>query len=341
MVSSSSSGREFLSANPSPEHYTASNSSSSEYESVLEELQNNITIQTDVIGRGRRHSLESRSSSSLARLRNSHMNMTRVLDVTVPLLSNIHQSNHSSTFSATASEFIPWARRSMPIMSKEEKSFGSHSRISSTAVPRLSRSNYDNQVSGVPTHWIPIYGAGHGIFYDIVSKLFYGDGAPRLTLERSDGSMQPIDDSIPVSPFGFQSEDILHLQPPSMVETVVKEVENDSNTLKRYYCRCKDAWLKRPHDCPVEWEGQEGFVDKAIPMQGMAAIRPGDVVPLESITHDIAVGDLSYLTPQQRYAYEHGLPILMPSVTGRMGVISSQVDTEGVGMRIRGESVGS
>lgn len=36
------------------------------------------------------------------------------------------------------------------------------------------------------------------------------------------------------------------------------------------------------------------------------AIRPMDVIPPESFTHDLVVGDLSYLTLEQRYVYERG-----------------------------------
>ncbi|KAL8840894.1 MAG: hypothetical protein Q9170_001158 [Blastenia crenularia] len=172
----------------------------------------------------------------------------------------------------------------------------------------------------IPTHWIPIYGAGHGIFYDPIGKLFYGDGEPRATLERLDGSMQQIDNSVPSPPIGFQPEDILHFQPPSMTEPLVQQVEDEPNAIRRYYCRCEDAWLEESHQCPVEGQWEDAFEDPVSPAGTISAIRPGDVIPMESITHELVMGDLSYLVPQQRFAYEHGSP--MPILLGRGSAIA-------------------
>ncbi|KAL8941927.1 MAG: hypothetical protein Q9216_001955 [Gyalolechia sp. 2 TL-2023] len=336
MVSSSSSGREFLSANPSPETDTASKSSGGEYESVLEELQNDIAVQNGVMQRGSRDvdTLETQSSSSLARSEVSPMSMTGIVDVMVPLPQITRQSNHSF-LSATASEFVPPPRRNMPTISEEERSLATHSRASSIAAICSRRPVYHNHTPGVPTHWVPVYGAGHGMFYNPVSKLFYGDGAPRPTIERQNGSIQPINHGTPIPPIGFQPEDVLHLQPPSMIDKVAMDVENDVDAVRRYYCRCKNAWLEWPHKCPLEWEGEDVFVDQTLPTGATTPIRPGDRIPRESITHDLAVGDLNYLTARQRYAYEHGLPMLMPSVTGRMSALQLQVNTRGVGTTIR------
>lgn len=311
MVSSSSSGREYVSAEQSPEHHDASNSSGSGYQSVQEELHNNIAPRNKSIEKGRENIFQWQNSATPTRPRNSFVSLRRAIDLTVPLSSNIKLSNHQ-VLSATASDFVPRTRRNMPTISEEGRSFASRSRTSSTTPPRPRRAIYDNRVSGIPTHWIPIYGAGHGIFYDPVSKLFYGDGAPRPTLERSDGTMQPMDNKKPIPPFGFQSEDILHIQPQSMIESLVKEVENDHHVLRRYYCRCEDAWLERPHECPIGWEGEEELVDQTSPI----ALWPETEIPSRSTTHDLVIGDLSYLTPRQLYAYEYGMPMLMPSVTG-------------------------
>lgn len=97
-----------------------------------------------------------------------------------------------------------------------------------------------------------------------------------------------------------------------MIESLVKEVENDHHVLRRYYCRCEDAWLERPHECPIGWEGEEELVDQTSPI----ALWPETEIPSRSTTHDLVIGDLSYLTPRQLYAYEYGMPMLMPSVTG-------------------------
>ncbi|KAL8722212.1 MAG: hypothetical protein Q9225_001257 [Loekoesia sp. 1 TL-2023] len=245
-----------------------------------------------------------------------------------------------STLSAAAPEFVPGAYQNMPIIPtiSEMKTFPTpQPNASSPSTTSTLRPFYDNQVPGIPTHWIPIYGAGHGIFYDPITKLFHGDGDPRPTLERPDGSMQPMDNSITTPAIGSQTEDLLHLQQPWMTRPIVREVENGPNAVRRYYCRCRDAWLEYPHDCPLERRGEEMLEDRVRPL---GRIRPGDVIPLESITHDLAVGDLSYLTSQQRFAYEHGLPMLMPSVAGGMGMVPPNASMRGGEVRIWGGVVG-
>lgn len=49
--------------------------------------------------------------------------------------------------------------------------------------------HYDHGLDGVPSHYIPLYGSSHGMFYDPIIKMFVGDGPPRSTPERPDGSM--------------------------------------------------------------------------------------------------------------------------------------------------------
>lgn len=47
---------------------------------------------------------------------------------------------------------------------------------------------YNHGLDGVPSHYIPLYGSCHGMFYDPITKMFIGDGPPRPRLERPDGS---------------------------------------------------------------------------------------------------------------------------------------------------------
>ncbi|KAL9595618.1 MAG: hypothetical protein Q9219_006324 [cf. Caloplaca sp. 3 TL-2023] len=214
--------------------------------------------------------------------------------------SSMSNHTHRSPLSAAAPEFVPRAYPPMPSIPEEETN-----RTVQANVPipsKVAQPIYDNQVPSVPTHWVPIYGSGHGIFYDPLTKLFFGDGLPRPTLERPDGTIQPIDMSTPLPPFGYQQEDVLHLQPHSMAMPTVRKVENDPDAVKRYYCRCREMWMIKPHDCPIDWEDAQATT---------TVIRPGDPIPLISFTHDLAIGDLGYLTPQQRYAYESGVPMPM------------------------------
>ncbi|KAL8785170.1 MAG: hypothetical protein Q9213_003516 [Squamulea squamosa] len=174
--------------------------------------------------------------------------------------------------------------------------------------PRASnRPTYDNQVPGIPTHWIPIYGAGHGIFYDPVTKLFYGDGPPRPGLERSDGSMPEMDTMEPLPRLGEDREDVLHIQPRAVTDPIVRRMQEKPIVGRRWYCKCQNGWLERRHDCPddrvppgILWPG-------GVPPGMMAAIRPGDTIPMDSFTHDLGIGDLDYLTATQRHAYYNNI----------------------------------
>ncbi|KAL8769145.1 MAG: hypothetical protein Q9209_004779 [Squamulea sp. 1 TL-2023] len=180
---------------------------------------------------------------------------------------------------------------------------GPPTNLPSSTAPRASnRPIYDNHVPGIPTHWIPIYGAGHGIFYDPMTKLFYGDGPPRPDLERSDDSMPEMDTMEPLPRLGEHREDVLHIQPRAVTDPIVRRMQEKPIVGRRWYCKCQGKWLDQRHDCP------DDRVPPGIPWSGgvspamMAAIRPGDKISIDSFTHDLAIGDLDYLTPTQRHA---------------------------------------
>ncbi|KAI4262505.1 MAG: hypothetical protein L6R42_002318 [Xanthoria sp. 1 TBL-2021] len=181
---------------------------------------------------------------------------------------------------------------------------------SSAATTPFNRPVYDNQIPGIPTHWIPIYGAGHGTFYDPITKLFHGDGPPRPDLERLDGSMPEMDSMEPLPRFGEHREDCLHIQPRAVTDALIRRMQASPIIGRRYYCTCQHTWLAQRHDCPddrmslgMPWAG-------GVPQRGMTvAVRPGDTIPVNSFTHDLAVGDLGYLTAAQRYAYDNNLPM--------------------------------
>ncbi|KAI4270624.1 MAG: hypothetical protein L6R38_007070 [Xanthoria sp. 2 TBL-2021] len=181
---------------------------------------------------------------------------------------------------------------------------------SSAATTPFNGPIYDNQIPGIPTHWIPIYGAGHGMFYDPITKLFHGDGPPRPDLERSDGSMPEMDTMEPLPRFSEHREDCLHLQPRAITDPLVRRMQASPIVSHRYYCTCQHRWLSQRHNCPddrispgMPWAG-------GVPQRGMTvAVRPGDTIPMSSFTHELAVGDLGYLTPAQRYAYDSNLPM--------------------------------
>ncbi|KAL8731834.1 MAG: hypothetical protein Q9166_003118 [cf. Caloplaca sp. 2 TL-2023] len=180
----------------------------------------------------------------------------------------------------------------------------------STPAGPFNRPIYDNQVPGIPTHWIPIYGAGHGLFYDPVTKLFHGDSPPRPDLERSDGTLPEMENTESLPGFGAHREDVLHIQPRAVTDPLIQRMQATAITDRRYFCKCRNTWLARRHNCPDDrvppgtpWSGRLPTFNVT------AAIRPRDTISASSFTHDLAVGDLDYLSPAQRYAYDNNLPM--------------------------------
>ncbi|KAL8959767.1 MAG: hypothetical protein Q9193_003418, partial [Seirophora villosa] len=149
----------------------------------------------------------------------TRVNTDPMNDVTVSRPA-MRRRTTQSALSAAAPVFVPRQRirEGLPWQAGRHTSPLSSTWSTSTTPP--SRPVYDNEVPQIPTHWIPIYGAGHGIFYDPVTKLFHNDGPPRPTLERADGTTQTMDEKIAIPRIGFRSEDILHLQPPSLTEPI-------------------------------------------------------------------------------------------------------------------------
>lgn len=119
---------------------------------------------------------------------------------------------------------------------------------------------YNNGLEGVPSHYIPLYGSLHGMFYDPIIKMFVGDGLPRPTPERPDGSMPCIPEGTVtnavnapttsntavmagVATAGSESrpaprrknpDDALHIQPRSFIDdfnVVPQPVEGGSHSL--------------------------------------------------------------------------------------------------------------
>ncbi len=187
---------------------------------------------------------------------------------------------------------------------------------------------YDNQVAGIPNHWVPVYGSGHGIFYDPVTKLFYNDGFPRPALERRDVKVRPVDNSNPSHPIRLRRQDILHIHPPPLAEPIKQAVENSPGAMERYYCRCVNAWLASAHDCPDEDDAKEDST-RQVPAskETPGAIRPDDEILPESLSNGFAVGDLCHMTWQQRHpcGSSERLPMLLPGVA-ELVVVPSWID---------------
>ncbi len=169
---------------------------------------------------------------------------------------------------------------------------------SSSALPRPSSPPpsgvsplgvYDNETPGVPSHWIPLYGSVHGMFWDPLTKLFMGDGAPRPTLHRADGTTPCGPDTAAEAdraafPVG-NPEDVMHVQRSTLTAPHQDRPYAPAND--RFFCWCTERWLPSPHNCPPD--------TSRIPAGAGAPIRPDTVLPDGWVTHTAPINDTSYL----------------------------------------------
>lgn len=142
------------------------------------------------------------------------------------------------------------------------------------------------------------------MFFDPTTNLFIGDGEPRSTVERPDGSLpgttQAMVDALPrpVHPRGV-AEDAFHIQSYDFVGSATAagnarreaaRTQPSSSTsarapdapFQRYFCRCTGRWLARRHNCTQgPMQGR--------PEQSGAGIAPGSTLPRDWITHKIVV----------------------------------------------------
>lgn len=148
---------------------------------------------------------------------------------------------------------------------------------------------YDNETPGVPSHWIPLYGSVHGMFYDPLTKLFMGDGTPRPTLHRADGTTPcPPDPDAEADQAAFpigNPEDVLHVQRSSFTAPHIGQPYVPAHT--RFFCSCTGRWTASPHPCPPD--------TSTIPAGAAAPIRPDTVLPAGWVTHTAPIRDTSYL----------------------------------------------
>ncbi|MCJ1425127.1 hypothetical protein MMC29_003015 [Sticta canariensis] len=164
---------------------------------------------------------------------------------------------------------------------------------------------YDHELRGIPSHYIPMQGAMHGMFFDPATNMFVGDGPPRVTPERADGTLpgtrrvhvaaEPISNR-PVNP-----DNALHVQTEGQIASVnaagaraaaapslrrpvgVAPTSAPTRAFQRYFCRCTGQWLDRPHDCP---EAPPAALPSGTP------IMPGTVLGPEWMTRRLDI-DLS------------------------------------------------
>ena len=142
--------------------------------------------------------------------------------------------------------------------------------------------------------------------------MYVGDGPPRSTPHRSDGSVpttltreQVNLDTVPEEPVNI--DDMVHVQSLEQINSI--EVEADERAASNYepsqgrfdlsftptsvptcpyqayWCRCRQIWLSSPHNCP---EPPVPAFPTTMP------IRPGTKLPADWVTHRIVVDPSIY-----------------------------------------------
>ena len=66
---------------------------------------------------------------------------------------------------------------------------------------------------------------------------------------------------------------------------------------------CRGGWLGVRHDCPDLREPAHAAGEQ-LPEGVTRVLRPGDRMPVEEMTHLVRIGDLSYMTDEQRRELE-------------------------------------
>lgn len=135
-----------------------------------------------------------------------------------------------------------------------------------------------------------------------MAERFVGDGPPRATPERSDGSLPGTSRAQlaaePISNRPVDPEDALHVQTRGQIASInaagaraaavpllrlpvgVAPTSAPTRAFQRYFCRCTGQWRDRPHNCPEP---------APTPFPSAAPIMPGTVLGPEWMTRRLVV----------------------------------------------------
>lgn len=179
---------------------------------------------------------------------------------------------------------------------------------------------FQHGIAGVPSHYIPLQGALIGMFFDPVTSMYVGDGPPRSTPRRSDGTVPT---TITREQFNIETvpvniDDMVHVQSSEQINSIDDEADEHAainsqpgqvhfdlsytptsvptRPYEAYWCSCRQAWLSYPHDCP---EPPTPAFPTTMP------IRPGTELPADWITHRIVIDSSIYpgeVVPQEALA---------------------------------------
>lgn len=179
---------------------------------------------------------------------------------------------------------------------------------------------FQHGLVGIPSHYVPLQGALIGMFFDPVTSTYVGDGPPRSTPRRSDGTVPTTltreQFNIETTPINI--DDTVHIQSLEQITSIDEEaIERaainsqlsqvpfdlfytpasvPTRPYEAYWCSCRQTWLSYLHDCP---EPPTPAFPTTMP------IRPGIELPADWITHRIVVDSSIYLgevVPKQTVA---------------------------------------
>lgn len=182
--------------------------------------------------------------------------------------------------------------------------------------PRSPRSDrkvllpaFQHGLVGIPSHYVPLQGALIGMFFDPMTSMYVGDGPPRSTPRRSDGTVPT---TITREQFNIESapvniDEMVHVQSLEQISSIEDEADEraainpqpgqvpfdlsytptsvPTRPYEAYWCTCRQTWLSYPHDCP---EPPTPAFPTSMP------IRPGTELPADWITHRIVVDSSIY-----------------------------------------------
>ena len=113
---------------------------------------------------------------------------------------------------------------------------------------------------------IPLYGSLSGMHFDPHTKLFHGDGPPRSTPYRLDGSWPVLTRNTQGANLGSTStdpEDVLHLQPKDEVRDKLRGFGEEHGIVRWRLCRCVNAW--NPEATMKDHVCQASTVERRVP----------------------------------------------------------------------------
>ncbi|KAL9046266.1 MAG: hypothetical protein Q9214_000857 [Letrouitia sp. 1 TL-2023] len=208
------------------------------------------------------------------------------------------QRNYSD-LSAEAPTFVPLAQRlillprSMPSMEDERSEhMGMSNNLSSARYGQNRLPVYDNSHEYIPPHWIPIYGSGHGMFFDVATSEFRGDGLPRTSFERPFSTMPERPPRRPrlIRPWDHPA-DQFHIQPAIFLSQPFPAPPNPTHGIQRqYFCACTGNWLPQRHDCPLEQ-----LYDEPPEMDAEPALRSVHDLHEGWVRQRVSIGNTRYL----------------------------------------------